>query len=192
MKITRRQLRQIIKEELSRVDESLPTTIIVGGKTLRKAQSDRVDNDGDGEVDEQGEQSENEFTATLARLRGQNLYKELFKKRYQFFIKYFTPSDILLHNESLVRNNIRVSVQDIEDAKSDIAAADVVLLSNVRALAKAEAKYAFWSPILDLVTAKASLNTTKDKMKEAGWSEALDDEFMRKLTKLANLSAAVQ
>jgi hypothetical protein len=198
MKITRNQLKQIIKEELSRsgaeVDSWVPDDTVFGQKRSHapRSRTDRLDNDGDGEIDEMGEKSEQEFTAQLAALRGQNLYKTSFKKRYQFFITHFTPSDTLLNNESLIRDNIRVSVQDIEDAKSDIASDGATLLSHVRALAIAEAKYAFWSPLLDLVKAKVNLEATKDKMKEAGWSEALDDEFMRKLTKLANLSAAVQ
>ena len=177
MKITRSQLKQLIKEEIFLFENT----------------SDNIDNDGDGVIDEPGEGSENELTARLASLRGQNLYKRSFQKRYKFYVKNFTPSDSSLDYALVgIRNKIRDSVQNIEDAKSNIAATDVTLLTHVIALAIAEAHYAFWSPLLDLVKSTASLEATTNKMKEIGWSEALDDEFIRKLTKLANLSATVQ
>jgi hypothetical protein len=190
MKITRRQLRQIIKEELGRLGEfpRNPTPPVVYDPD--PTELDGVDDDGDGEIDEEGEKSEKAFSALLAEIRGTDEYKKAFEESFEeYVVDFVMAAESFDNNVAKVKKGAEEGIQsatkDLEDAKKGIAQ----WTSHhdnyyVYSLAIAEAEIAFWTPILTLVKGRKNIDDVISTMKSSGWSAASADELMDKLAKV--------
>lgn len=196
MKITRQHLRQIIKEELGRLDEFRIQTGLFGKLPLGDGQYfDGVDNDDDGEIDEMGEKSEKEFLAQLAEIRGTDRYKKAFEESFEEYVQDFVAAAESFDNNVAkvkkgVQAGLQAAVKDLEDAKKAIAQASVIDSYVVYELAIAEAEIAFWTPILTLIKFPLSIKGLKSldnaisTMKSSGWSAKSADELRSKLAKV--------